>query len=142
MLLGGCGNPTVMHRAITTMKCGTSTAISSLTLPLNSYIYTIAPINHNAQIAAISSDDSLRIIDSSTLKEVTNGINPNVHAGVTCIDVMKDGPNSLLTAGRDGLVRYWDLRQKYSTLEFQDGEPGLKSLDPDALPTRCLRISR
>lgn len=117
------------------MKRASSTAISSLTLPLNSYIYTIAPINHNAQIAAISSDDSLRIIDSSTLKEVSNGIIPNVHAGVTCFDVTKDGLNYLSTAGRDGLVQYWDLREKCSTLKFQDGEPGLKLLNQDTFPT-------
>ena len=108
------------------MKRATPTAISSLILPPNSYVYTIAPLSDRAQLAAISSDDSLRIIDSSTLKEVSNGIIPNVHSGVTCLAVTKDDLNCLLTAGRDGLVRCWDLRLGQSTLEFRDGMSGLK----------------
>jgi len=108
------------------MKRATPTAISSLILPPNSYVYTIAPLSDRAQLAAISSDDSLRIIDSTTLKEGSNGVIPNVHGGVTCLDVTKDDPNYILTAGRDGLVRCWDLRLGQSTLEFQDGMSGLK----------------
>jgi len=125
------------------MKRASLTATSSLTLPLDSYIYSILPINHNAQIAAISSDDSLRIIDSITLKEISNRIIPSVHGGVTCLTATKDDLNCLLTAGRDGLVRYWDLRLGYSTLEFPDGMPVFEVTYLDtAFPTWSSQISR
>lgn len=122
------------------MKRATLTATSSLALPLDSYIYRILPFHRNAQIAAISSDDSLRLIDSSTLKEISNGIIPNVHGGVVCLDATADDTSCLLTAGRDGSVRYWDLRLGYSTLEFRDSMPVLTSHDQAAFSTRYSHI--
>lgn len=104
------------------MRQASLAATSSLSLPPQSYVYTIIPIKENAGIAAISSDDSLRVVDSNTLQILSNGIIPNVHAGVTCLDVIvNENVNCLLTAGRDGLVKCWDLRSGRSTLDFRDG---------------------
>ena len=94
-------------------------ADSSLFLPPDSYIYRILPCD--GQIAAISSDDSLRIVDARTLQEVSNGIFEKVHDGVTCLDTYPRDHSRLATAGRDGTVKVWDLRTKTSALEYRDG---------------------
>ena len=87
---------------------------------MDSYIYKILQVNSN--LAAISSDDSLRIIDSTSLKEIAGGVLKNVHAGVTCLEAPENDKNVFLTAGRDAVVRSWDLRSGRSTLELSDGK--------------------
>ncbi|KAK3168489.1 hypothetical protein OEA41_004937 [Lepraria neglecta] len=94
------------------MEVATLTKTSSLSLPADSYIYKILQIDSN--LAAISSDDSLRIIDSTSLKEIAGGILKNVHAGVTCLEAPENDKNVFLTAGRDAVVRSWDLRDNRS----------------------------
>ncbi|KAL2056679.1 hypothetical protein ABVK25_003073 [Lepraria finkii] len=101
------------------MKVATLTKTSSLSLPVDSYIYKILQVDSN--LAAISSDDSLRIIDSTSLKEIAGGILKNVHTGVTCLEASENDTKGFLTAGRDAVVRSWDLRSGRSTLELSDG---------------------
>ena len=96
------------------------TATSNLSLPADSYIYKI--VNLNGNLAAISSDDSLRLIDSRTLQEITNGTINNIHVGVTCLQAVNRDPNILLTAGRDAVVREYDLRSGQKTLQLSDGQ--------------------
>lgn len=81
-------------------------------------------------MAAIASDDSLRLFDCATLQPLASAL-PLQHEGVTCLkpwggagvdaDSGGDGgggggreggggDGSVLTAGRDGLVRGWDFR--------------------------------
>lgn len=102
-----------MHTANLTEK-------SLLSLLENSYVYKILPVN-NGHLAAISSDDSLRIVDARTLQEISGGTLRNVHHGVTCLEPVANDPASVCTAGRDGTVKRWDLRSGKSTLEFRDG---------------------
>lgn len=102
------------------MKVATLTKTSSLSLPVDSYIYKILQVDSN--LAAISSDDSLRIIDSTSLKEIAGGILKNVHTGVTCLEASENDTKGFLTAGRDAVVRSWDLRSGRSTLELSDGK--------------------
>lgn len=83
------------------MRSASLRASSSLTLPPDSYVYKVLPVN--AGLAAISSDDSLRTIDLNTFQEISNGILADVHSSVTCLVATKNAFNSLLTAGRDGL---------------------------------------
>ncbi|KAF6234942.1 hypothetical protein HO173_006872 [Letharia columbiana] len=92
----------------------TTTSISSL--PADSYIYKIVIVNGN--LAAISSDDSLRLLDLQTLREIAGGVLNNVHDGVTCLQVVDHDPHSLLTAGRDAVVRRYDLRSGQKTMQF------------------------
>ncbi|KAL2039336.1 hypothetical protein N7G274_008004 [Stereocaulon virgatum] len=100
------------------MEVATLTDTSSLSLPPDSYIYKILQVD--SKIAAISSDNSLRVIDSTSLKEIRDGIIDNVHAGVTCLEALRNDRSVFWTAGRDAVVRSWDLRLGKSTLDLSD----------------------
>lgn len=87
----------------------------------NPYIYKIVPVNptnHTTpHIAAISSSDSLRLLDARTLRDINIKPIPNpVHDGVTCLQGSGgdggggEGRGLVWTAGRDGVVREFDLR--------------------------------
>ncbi len=102
------------------MKLANLTTTSSLSLPADSYIYKIVPVNRH--LAAISSDDSLRLIDLKTLQEIAGGVLKNVHDGVTRLQAVDHDPHSLLTAGRDALVRQYDLRVGQKTMQLSDGQ--------------------
>ena len=104
------------------MRNATLTTTSSLSLPTDSYIYKIVQVN-NSLLAAISSDDSLRLLQLETLQEIGGGVVEKVHAGVTCLQVVDHDPNGLLmTAGRDAVVRSYDLRTGgQETLQLGDG---------------------
>lgn len=94
-----------------------ATASSSLSLPADSYIYSITPSSPGS-FAAISSDDSLRVFDAA------NGSlsHPSVIAakshrnGVTSLKTYAgNSPQQqqlLVTGGRDGAVRLWDVRSR------------------------------
>ena len=99
------------------MRVASLTATSSLSLPANSYIYQI--VNVNDKLAAISSDDSLRLIDLQSLREIDGGVLNNVHDGVTCLRLVDHEPNCLLTAGRNGVVQGYDLRFGQKTMQLR-----------------------
>lgn len=110
-----------------TMGTATLQTSSSLFLPPDSYIYRLRPVNAGPLIAAISSDDSLRLFDLETLaKQSTATVGAHnalkdIHKGVTCLEAF--GPQQehcVLTAGRDGAVRGWDLRSGKNILELKD----------------------
>lgn len=92
---------------------------SSLSLPPDSYVYHIAQAG--AGLAAISSDDSLRIFDRSTLQLASGGIIEPAHRGLTCLERVAGDHHSIVTAGRDGFVRCWDLRTGSKIRELRDG---------------------
>ncbi|KAK4691429.1 hypothetical protein P7C71_g5569, partial [Lecanoromycetidae sp. Uapishka_2] len=102
------------------MRAASLITTSSLSLPANSYIYRIVPVG--SRLAAISSDDSLRIIDPATLQVLSNGIVEGVHAGVTCLENINSDHNSILTGGRDATIRCWDLRSGKKSAEFSYGK--------------------
>lgn len=89
-----------------------ATASSSLSLPAGSYIYSICPAAPGS-FATISSDDSLRLFDATSLK-LLNVTAAKTHKGVTCLKEYGGatgvGQQLLATAGRDGKVRLWDVR--------------------------------
>ena len=103
------------------MRLASLTSTSKLALPADSYIYKIVKVGHH-NLAAISSDNSLRLIDPTTLLEVPGGIFKNVHDGVTCLQVIDHDPNSILTAGRDAVVRQYDWRSGQKTLQLGHGQ--------------------
>ncbi|OSS46674.1 hypothetical protein B5807_09058 [Epicoccum nigrum] len=100
---------------------------SDVGLPPNSYIYRIIstaarqdPLTYSKtdQLAIISSDDSLRFLDSSSLK--VNGVVKTANTSITCLERANGAPSNVVaTAGRDGLIRYWDQRSKEKALEIQ-----------------------
>ncbi|MCJ1281063.1 hypothetical protein MMC26_000381 [Xylographa opegraphella] len=93
-------------------------ASSSLSLPINSYIYCIKAVGRS--LAAISTDDSLRLFDAVTLQVSTDRVFGNAHTGVVCLEDAGIGVESVVTAGRDGYVRCWDLRSGKKTVELRD----------------------
>jgi WD40 repeat protein len=118
------------------MKSFQSTVSSDLGLPKDSYIYSFATtaaqddtrtdyyraLAPSDRLAVISSDDSLRIFDPSTLKLLPNGHYAKSHAGLTSLKRFAPNgqeSNVLMTAGRDGTVRGWDLRSQSKVLEFK-----------------------
>jgi WD40 repeat protein len=102
---------------------------SNAGLPPNSYIYKILstgsrqdPLTYSKtdQLAIISSDDSLRFLDPTTLKSLPDGVIKIVNEKVTCLERANDAPSNVVaTAGRDGIVRFWDKRSRQKALEIQ-----------------------
>ena len=118
------------------MKTYRQTACSSLLIPEDSYIYSIATtaaqddIQYNTfqstsqsdRLVAISSDDSLLVLDPETLSTVPNGHIPSANKSITCLGRFAAAGqqcNVFLTAGRDGTVRGWDIRSSKAVLKFQ-----------------------
>ena len=98
--------------------CGTS----QLQLPDDSYIYQILPIN--SRIAAISSDDSIRLADpvNLALHNAPDGVLPNANTGITCLASIHPSSSSatLVSAGRDATLRAWDVRGMMEVASFKD----------------------
>ena len=104
------------------MRAAHVLADASLSLPPDSYIYSILETNDRAStLAAISSDDSLRIFSPETLQLVSGGTLEKVHEGVTCVRALGDNGHALATAGRDGLVHGWDQRTGQKVFSLKDG---------------------
>ena len=101
---------------------------SDASLPPNSYIYKIIstapqqdPLTYSQtdNLAFISSDDSLRFLDATTLKVLSDIVKP-VNEKVTCLEKANDAPSNVVaTAGRDGLIRFWDKRTRQKVLEIE-----------------------
>lgn len=106
----------------------TAKASSSLSLPPNSYIYSLTPSSPGS-FAAISSDDSLRIFDASRGSNLgdVSVISPRSHKnGVTSLKSYTGNNQQqlLVTGGRDGMVRIWDARNrsKDAVVEMRTGK--------------------
>ncbi|KAL1590980.1 hypothetical protein WHR41_00095 [Cladosporium halotolerans] len=92
-------------------------AESNLSTPPDTYLYTLA--RTGADFATIGSDDSLRIFSLPDLKPVRTYA--SAHTGISCLTTASDG-TTLITAGRDGLIRLWDPRSASPkpTLELRE----------------------
>ena len=97
-------------------------AASSLSLPADNYIYSLAASAPGA-FAAISSDDSLRVFDAANLERVSVISSKTHQAGVTSLRHYATGDAHLLaTGGREGLVKLWDVRSGNAVVEMETGE--------------------
>jgi WD40 repeat protein len=98
-------------------------------LPVGSYIYKIIstaprqdPLTYSLtdQLAFISSDDSLRF---HTADLQSDGVIANANETISCLERANDAPSNVVaTAGRDGLVRFWDKRSKQKVLQIESRE--------------------
>lgn len=105
---------------------------SSVGLSPNSYIYKILstsprqdPLTYKTtdQLAVISSDDSLRFVDPTTLQVLPDGIIKHANQGITCLERAEDLESNLVaTAGRDGFVHFWDKRSRQKAMAIQSRE--------------------
>jgi WD repeat-containing protein 89 len=104
------------------MKLFRQTKISDLPIQKDSYIYSISStaekddlrfdsnrlLTKSDQLLALSSDNSLLVLDPETLSVVPNGHFRNVSSSVTVAKYF--GGNEIISAGRDGDIAFWDLR--------------------------------
>jgi WD40 repeat protein len=87
--------------------------------PEGTYIYHLEPVA--GEVAVISSDDCLRLIDPTSLHGPALKVIRKVHTEVTCLKAL-DGQNAIVcTAGRDGRVNIWDLRGSTRVAELKTG---------------------
>lgn len=89
-------------------------------LPPDSYIYKTIFADQNASLAAIASDDSLRLFDLETLQLTSGGNFSKVHDGVTCMETVGVDSYCVLTSGRDSAMRCWDLRSGGKAFEINN----------------------
>jgi WD repeat-containing protein 89 len=118
------------------MKQYRESARSSLPIPNDTYLYSIATTaaqddiqfdtyqstSKSDRLVIISSDDSLLVLDPETLKVVPDGHYSKANKSVTTLKrfaAVGQQCNVFLTAGRDGIVRGWDLRSSKAVLEFE-----------------------
>lgn len=94
--------------------------------PAGTYVYDIVPVA--AGLAAISSDDSLRLLDPLALNAGPVNEIKKVNADVTCLKAVSVGGEGdavvVCTAGRDGRVALWDPRSGAKVGEVRSGELG------------------
>ena len=96
---------------------------SNLSLPPDSYIYSLLPLSTHTspgEIAALCSDDSVRIFNTQSMSLVANGVLKAVNESVTCLKRYaraEDECNIFVTTGRDGRVRFWDARTGKGVME-------------------------
>ncbi|EPQ67544.1 Bgt-1877 [Blumeria graminis f. sp. tritici] len=74
--------------------------------PGSTYVYDILPLTEG--LAALSSDDALRILNPQSLSEPCTLLK-NVGESTTCFRAF-DTTCLIAVAGRDGFVRLWDIR--------------------------------
>jgi len=104
------------------MKTSELLQSSSLSLPSDSYIYSVIPVIGNTTIAAISSDDTLSIFDSTTLQVISNCAFGKIHDGVTCLKNLDAKAGVLVTVGRDAKIQCFDPRTgRNPSLELRHG---------------------
>ena len=93
---------------------------NSSPLPRDTWINNLLLTKDHATLASTSSDDSLRILDPSTLQLV--GQTDRVHDGVSCLEEFDAEPACVLTAGRkDATVRCWDMRTGKPEMQLGNG---------------------
>ena len=99
------------------LHCTNTFAISD---PPNTYIYDIVPCAGG--LAAISSDDSLRLLDLLALNSAPLNSIRRVNTDVTCLRALGDeNAEVVATAGRDGRVCLLDPRSGVKVGEVRSG---------------------
>jgi SEL1 protein len=89
--------------------------------PSETYIYQIEPVADG--LAAISSDNCLRLLDPLVLSGPVLHSIPHIHQEVTSLKALDEGASIVCTAGRDGLVNIFDFRQRSKVVEMRTGRP-------------------
>lgn len=101
-----------------TLNCVDSFCIVS---PAETYVYDIIPAA--GVLAAISSDNILRLLNPLNLSGTPLSSIPKVNLEVTCLKALGNGDSSTIcTAGRDGKMRLTDTRNGVHIGEARSGE--------------------
>ncbi len=93
------------------MRLFQETASSTLSITTDSYIYSIVKLGQkfldSFYFAAISSDDSLTFFFVSNTSVTVDAIKKSAHHGISCLMSWYPQRMTIVTAGRDGFVRFW-----------------------------------
>jgi SEL1 protein len=99
-----------------------NTSSFAIKSPADTYIYDIVPLS-SGSIAAISSDDCLRILNPLNLERGEVNLVKGVGKDITCLrNVNAEGGEVVVTAGRDGAVSLTDLRGARKVGGVRSGE--------------------
>ena len=91
-----------------------------------SYIYKVISTSPRQDPLTYSLTDQLALISSvNSLRFLTADLQPDghiakAHDNITCLERANDAASNLVaTAGRDGMIRFWDKRSKQKVLEIE-----------------------
>jgi WD repeat-containing protein 89 len=104
----------ILHPTMYTLEV---TGAFRIDQPQGTYIYHLEPVAD--EIAAISSDDCLRLVNPTSLHGPALKVIPKVHAEVTCLKALEGQNFIVCTAGRDGRINIWDLRGNANVAELK-----------------------
>jgi WD40 repeat protein len=119
---------------------------SNISTAKGTYIYSLASASPS-NLAAISSDNILRLFDPSSFQ--TSASSSALHvgsdeeaSGITCLRSLPTA-NTLLTAGRDGIVHTFDIRFPLKpALSFTTIDPVLSlAVNPDGLVAAGMELN-
>jgi len=96
-----------------------SSSSFAVTSPANTYIYELATVANG--VASVSSDNILRLHDPLALQKPLASV-PKIHNEVTVLKTLDAESSIVCTAGRDGKVKIWDLRNEGLVGEVRCGK--------------------
>lgn len=88
---------------------------------------------HHSDLTAVATGTRVRLVDwrvggsSSSSSGCLQSSFPNHRYGITDLDYNPNKPNMLTTSGRDGLVKFWDLRKSTSIGGMVGGSDGSRN---------------
>jgi WD40 repeat protein len=90
---------------------------------------------HHADITAVSAGTMVQLVDwREPPTSSSNTSCPHHRYGVTDLDYNPNKPHMLVTSGKDGLIKFWDLRKASSSYQDDDhpssAKPRLKKQHP------------
>ena len=109
--------------AESTRRCNVDVSPPRLNLPPQ-----MAWDPHQSDVTSISTGDIVQLVDwreapSSSLTKINSHTgHPHHRYGITDLDYNPNKPNILVTSGKDGLLKFWDLRKTGSGHYDADGE--------------------
>ena len=97
--------------AESTRRCNVNVSSLRLNLPPR-----MAWDPHQSDMTSISTGDIVQLVDwreapSSSQTTINSNGHPHHRYGITDLDYNPNKPNLLVTSGKDGLLKFWDLRK-------------------------------
>jgi WD repeat-containing protein 89 len=88
-------------------------------LSLGRDVYVLDIHRTSVGLASISSDQFLSVLDPTRLSTGPQRRLPTQHGNLTTLRVFDSSASIVCTAGENGTVGVWDLRQGASVVQFQ-----------------------
>lgn len=88
-------------------------------LSLGRDVYALDIYRTSVGLASISSDQFLSVLDPTRLSAGPQRRLPTQHGNLTTLQVFDSNASIVCTAGENGTVGVWDLRQGANVVQFQ-----------------------